>query len=391
MSGKQASVPKCKQGFVWDGRAVKELAGSGCLYVRFVTDVGPLLTSTSGDDSDLPQFMVTKQRSAEMHAVDSDPSMSTHTSLPSLSVQTNKLSQSHVQPSSLRTLQANQPSTSESQPSTSGCQPSTSESQIGLRAIQSTSIAVTISSDSDDANSPALQIIHEKPNEDQELAKLAEVFPTITPEQVKFAYSLPKCNKFNSAVDCFTEGPSLESLRALLAMQLVLPLSESPYIRVDVDADDEEMVGAALAYYKHGHFNKEAPVRISMRRQPGIDTGGLRRQFFSVVLGDIALSHSLQVFEGPIQKLRPSYRASILSSGLLSTVGTMIGHSFVMDGYGFPYLSEYCFYYLAGNADKALTSITLDDVGEQVKLLVTEVGLKFRREILNRRYDQLTL
>ena len=109
--------------------------------------------------------------------------MSTHTSLPSLSVQTNKLSQSHVQPSSLRTLQANQPSISESQPSTSGCQPSTSESQIGLRATQSTSIAVTIS---DDANSPALQIIHEKPNEDQELAKLAEVFPTITPEQVKY-------------------------------------------------------------------------------------------------------------------------------------------------------------------------------------------------------------
>ena len=37
----------------------------------------------------------------------------------------------------------------------------------------------------------------------------------------------------------------------LMVMQLVIPLSESPYIRVDAEADDEEMVDAALAYYKH--------------------------------------------------------------------------------------------------------------------------------------------
>ena len=30
MSGKQASVPKCKAGIEWNGQAVKELAGSGC-------------------------------------------------------------------------------------------------------------------------------------------------------------------------------------------------------------------------------------------------------------------------------------------------------------------------------------------------------------------------
>ena len=88
------------------------------------------------------------------------------------------------------------------------------------------------------------------------------------------------------------EGLSLESLQALLAMQLVVPLSESPNILIEVDADEEEMVGAALSYYKQERFNKEAAVRINMRRQPRIDTGGIRRQFFSIVFGDIALSHS---------------------------------------------------------------------------------------------------
>ena len=51
----------------------------------------------------------------------------------------------------------------------------------------------------------------------------------------------------------------------------------------------------------------------------------------------------------------------------------MIGHSFLTDGYGFPYISEYYYYYIAGYSDRALTCITIDDVGEQVKLLVEEV------------------
>ena len=34
MSGKKASVPQYKDGFEWDGRAVKELCGSGSIYVR---------------------------------------------------------------------------------------------------------------------------------------------------------------------------------------------------------------------------------------------------------------------------------------------------------------------------------------------------------------------
>ena len=34
MSGKQASVACCKENFEWNGRAVRELSGSGSIYVR---------------------------------------------------------------------------------------------------------------------------------------------------------------------------------------------------------------------------------------------------------------------------------------------------------------------------------------------------------------------
>ena len=80
-----------------------------------------------------------------------------------------------------------------------------------------------------------------------------------------------------------------------------------------------------------------------------------------MVFGDIALPKSIQAFNGPIQRLCPSYRANNLSSGLLTTIGMLVGHSFLLDCYGFLYLSECCCC--------SDTCITAEDVEEQVRLL----------------------
>ena len=110
-----------------------------------------------------------------------------------------------------------------------------------------------------------------------------------------------------------------------------------------------------------------------MGHQPGVDTGGLRRQVFSEVFENIAMSSTTAIFDGPQDRLRPAFKASSLSSGMLTTMGTMIGHSILMDRHGFPYFAEYCYYYMAGCMDKALTCITTDDVGDSVKALISEV------------------
>ena len=383
MNGKQASIPNCKAGFLWDGRAVKELAGSGCLYVRFTSDIGESDDSSSSDERKLPKISVKSNTSDDVRIVKEIPATTSgdvrivkeipatsalasqnvaaghSTPSPNLmqsreqSFSGHNVGQLHVPPRSSSTCRTALPSTS---------------------ADMSPSPPPRIPNDANDEDIPsAFQFVYEKPDESKDLAKLTEIFPQLTAEQLKYVYSLPMRNRFDSTVSCLMEGPTLEALRSLAVMQLVIPLSESPYIRVDAEADDEEMVGAALAYYKHDRFNKAAYVRISMKRQPGIDTGGIRRQFFAIVFSEIALSRSVQVFDGPVNRLRPSFRASNLSSGLLSTIGTMIAHSFLMDGYAFPYLSEYCYYYMAGYSDKALTCITIDDVGEQVKQLVQQV------------------
>ena len=54
MCGKQASVAYCKEGFHWDGRAVKELSGSGGVYVRLTKSTGTS-TETSSSDEELPE------------------------------------------------------------------------------------------------------------------------------------------------------------------------------------------------------------------------------------------------------------------------------------------------------------------------------------------------
>ena len=79
------------------------------------------------------------------------------------------------------------------------------------------------------------------------------------------------------------------------------------------------------------------------------------------------------IFEGPQHRLWPAFKASSLSSGMLATVGTMIGHSILLDGQGFPFLAEYYYHYLTGNETLAITSITSEDVSLGVKHILEEV------------------
>ena len=215
--------------------------------------------------------------------------------------------------------------------------------------------------------SPALVIIHEKRDMSQDIPKLVEMFPTTSLQQLEFVYEL-SCKNVDCACERLLEGPTLECLQSLaFKHDLFIPLSESPHIILDVDDEPEDWVHSAVSFYKSEKFNRNAQLRVSIRKQPGIDTGGIRRQFFYIVFRELAVSQSFPLFEGQSDRLRPSFRASSLSSGMLVTLGTMIAHSFILDGQGFPYLSEYCYYYLCGQRDKALTCISESDVGERIQ------------------------
>ena len=171
------------------------------------------------------------------------------------------------------------------------------------------------------------------------------------------------------------EGPSFDSIWNVAVCQISVPSKESPRIRVDVDDDD--WTEAAVAFYKNSKFNRHAGVRVNIRGQPVVDVGGVHRQFFFTLLQNLALPREsasvFMFFEGNPRRLCLAYKASILSSGMLTTIGTMIGHSIILDGQGFPYLSDYCYYYIADCYDQELRSVTTDDVGANVKFIVEKV------------------
>ena len=214
-------------------------------------------------------------------------------------------------------------------------------------------------------------------NADITLNRLQEIFPNFKYGQLK--YLLGACNDTSLVMEMLVNGLDVESLRQLVKSNCITKdISESPRLRLDADDDESEWVEATLAFYKAKKYESDAEIRVVIRGQPGIDTGGLRRQVFSVVLRALVSSDNLKLFEGNGNCVRPVYRLSNMSSGILKVTGTIIAHSYLLDGQGFPFLSECCYYYLCGCTDKAMTAITEEDLGKDVQLVVREVCTLFK-------------
>ena len=110
-------------------------------------------------------------------------------------------------------------------------------------------------------------------NQPGDVSNLTEIFPHVSEENVKFVFAL----------------------------------------RLDSDDDVDDMVSAVITYYKGQEFDRLAQVRIYMRNGPSVDTGGVRRDFFTAVFEQIG-TEKYRLFEGPSDRLRPVFRMSNVSS-----------------------------------------------------------------------------
>ena len=54
-------------------------------------------------------------------------------------------------------------------------------------------------------------------------------------------------------------------------------------------------------------------------------------------------------------------------------LGMMVGHIIIQDGIGFPYLALVCYWYVAGREQKALETLSIEDLNKDVGCLVTKV------------------
>ena len=109
--------------------------------------------------------------------------------------------------------------------------------------------------------------------------------------------------------------------------------------KITID-DEDELFEEAILYYKHPSFNPNIPIRISFKNQPGLDTGGVTRQFFTDLPHKFARKDVFQLFVGPPERLRPAYSPQVLP--LMKILGIVIAHSLLHEGPSFPFLHLLC-------------------------------------------------
>jgi len=64
--------------------------------------------------------------------------------------------------------------------------------------------------------------------------------------------------------------------------------------------------------YKAVTFDPSRPLRVSFLNQPALDTGGIRRQFFTDVLDEIAFKDPHSMFMGDKHHLHPTQLLPLL-------------------------------------------------------------------------------
>lgn len=162
---------------------------------------------------------------------------------------------------------------------------------------------------------------------------------------------------------CF---PSEESL-AIVLKPLLAKLKSRPSIRLEVDPSD--LVSDAVAFYKGPRFQPNQPLRITYIGQPAIDSGGVKRQFYTDLFLQLISQNQFRLFQGPANRLLFHYDQTALSCGLFRMLGQMIAHSICQGCGGFPYLAPSMYYYLAtGDISQASAYASIADICNEEEL-----------------------
>ena len=193
---------------------------------------------------------------------------------------------------------------------------------------------------------------------------LYEMFPDFSRKSIDVVHSLTSMNIELTVNTLLDIGP--DKILSLFNKQRV----DGPPIKLKVD--EEDIFNDALLFYKETRFDPTRPLRVSFLHQPAVDTGGVRRQFFTDVLDKFAFDDPYSMFVGEKLCLRPANSPQLLP--LFKLLGTIIVHSLVQEGPGFPFLAPYVFRYLATDSEElALSYVTSDDLSQNVSIIIEKV------------------
>lgn len=182
-------------------------------------------------------------------------------------------------------------------------------------------------------------------------------------------FQLSGCD-FDKTLNSLLKGPTRKS---------IIQLANERYTVAKVKLDEQDLLSDFVACYKS---TLQSRVTVILAHQSVIDTGGVRRQTYTRVFQMFAENNYIKLFDGTARNLRPHYSTQARSSGLLKILGSMVGHSILQDGIGFPYLSPLCYWYVIKGTDTTLNYVTLNDIGEDAKYIVTKVHIYYTKTVI---------
>ena len=136
--------------------------------------------------------------------------------------------------------------------------------------------------------------------------------------------------------------------------------------KIKVDRDD--VVMDVFQHYKDSNFDPHVPVKFQIRGEPAVDAGGVLRQVYEdVFLRILKGDGGFQLFQGPLDRVIPTYRSSTILSGTFELFGKIIAHSLVQDGPGFPYFCPTLYWYIAtGDLQQGVARVSCIDILDPV-------------------------
>jgi hypothetical protein len=159
--------------------------------------------------------------------------------------------------------------------------------------------------------------------------------------------------------------PQETTLNSILKMLEERLSSEKEKVKVE----EEDLFNDAMCYYKDPNFDARKRLRVVYEGQPAVDTGGVTRQFFTNLLNII----SDMFFEDSTYK-SPIYNADVVASGMMIYIGTIIVHSILQGGPGFPVFSPSVYQYLAtGDFELAMKTANIGECSAHMKHFINQV------------------
>jgi hypothetical protein len=139
--------------------------------------------------------------------------------------------------------------------------------------------------------------------------------------------------------------------------------------------DRQEFWADSVATFKDPQFNLKASPRVVFLGEAGIDAGGLRREYATLLCREI-FSANASLFEGTDKNKLPIFSIQAIQSRLLFLAGKMIAYNIVHQDIGVPCLSPAFYAYMvSANIEESSPFCSLNDIADyNVKQWIQQVG-----------------